>query len=218
MRSLIVLCLLSVTAHGETRTWTINYTTDAELVEVHGDIAFLKSGDQIERVPISRLSTSDQQFIASMPLAPINRASTFASGDAQSLPLPNSQTTTEIAREAAYEPPIGQAADEQPLPIPVQYDSRSSAGLEHSMLTAPTNAPILNPPSNTASQATYISPSDAQPRGFDNTNSTMPRQFVQQFPQQQTQAQPQKQRRSSSRADRPGLFGGRARRLANERQ
>ena len=81
MRTLVLLpLLLSIPAlsphsiYGAERSWTIArdvYTAEAELVAVRGNLAFLKIDGRVDEIPIERLSALDQQYIASLSLAPI---------------------------------------------------------------------------------------------------------------------------------------------------
>ena len=64
---LLLLVLFAAPAHAEERTWTIStgtYAMAAELVEVRGDIAYLKTADRIEHIPLARLSAVDMQYLA----------------------------------------------------------------------------------------------------------------------------------------------------------
>ena len=222
MRTLLIVCLLATAAQAEERTWNISYTTSAELVEVRGDTAYLRSGERIEQVPIARLSADDRQYIASMPLAPVFPGA-IAVSDSDSLPMP--VKTTETASHASYEAPVQPPSGRTITMSPVQDDSTSMTGTEHSMLASPINAPQLNAPMNAPANGSFNAPADLpSPQTVDTKSNT--RRFVQQ-PQPQPQQQPQtllqkqKQNRAAaerSRADsRPGLFGACARRLANER-
>ena len=61
--------------YGAERTWTIArdvYTAEAELIAVRGDLAYLKIDGKVEEIPLERLSAADQQYIASLSLAPIS--------------------------------------------------------------------------------------------------------------------------------------------------
>src|SRR3990172_829871 len=74
MRTLFVLLLLTAPAFSAERTWTIArdvYTTNGELVTVRGNLAYLQIDGKVEEIPIDRLSAIDQQYIASLTLAPI---------------------------------------------------------------------------------------------------------------------------------------------------
>jgi hypothetical protein len=76
MRTLLTfsLLLISVPALAATRTWTIATqveTRDGELVAVRGETVYLKVGDQIQEVPLSRLSAADHRYIRSLALAPV---------------------------------------------------------------------------------------------------------------------------------------------------
>jgi SLA1 homology domain 1, SHD1 len=76
MRTLVLLpLLLAIPASAAERTWTIArdvYTAEAELIAVRGDSAYLKIDGKVEEIPIERLSARDQQYIASLSLAPIS--------------------------------------------------------------------------------------------------------------------------------------------------
>ena len=74
MHTLLILLLLAVPAYSAERTWTIArdvYTADGELVTVRGNLAYLKIDGKVEEIPIDRLGAIDQQYIASLSLAPI---------------------------------------------------------------------------------------------------------------------------------------------------
>jgi hypothetical protein len=220
MRMLLIVCLLATAARADERTWNISYTTNAELVEVRGDTAYLKSGGRVEEIPIARLSADDRQYIASMRLAPVF-PSTIAVNDSESLPLP---VKAEAASQATYEAPIQPPTSGRTVMMGPQNDAGGMNTVEHSMLASPINAPQLNAPMSVPADGSFNAPAYLpSPQTVDTAPNT--RRFVQQpQPQQQPQTllQRQKQNRAAadrSRADsRPGLFGGRARRLANERQ
>ena len=229
MRTLLIVCLLATAAHAEERTWNISYATNAELVEVRGDTAYLKSGDRVEEIPIARLSADDRQYIASMPLAPVFPGTIATGANSESLPMPvkaaevASQTSYEA--QASYEAPVQRPSSGRAMMMsPPQDDTGSATGGEHSMLASPINAAQLNAPQlNAPMSGSGNLPS---PQTVDTTSNN--RRFVQQPQQQPQQQQPQtllqKQRQNRAAADRsradsrPGLFGGRNRRLANERQ
>jgi hypothetical protein len=225
MRTLLIVCLLATAAQAEERTWSISYTTSAELVEVRGDTAYLKSGDRIEQVPIARLSAGDRQYISLMPLAPLFPGS-IAVNDSEALPLP--VKTAEAASRASYEAPVQPPTSGRTAMMAPQNDAGEMNTVEHSMLASPINAPQLNAPMNVPADESFNAPAYLPPPQTGDTTSTTVRRFVQQPQPQPQQQQPQtllqrqKQNRAAadrSRADsRPGLFGGRARRLANERQ
>lgn len=116
MRTLLFLLLLGAPALGQQRTWTIAtavVTTEAELISVRGDTAYLKVGDRIENVPLERLSVADHQYIASLSLAPI-RSDLGASGpETDSLPMPG--------QGGVFMPPAiggGPAITEEAIPLP----------------------------------------------------------------------------------------------------
>src|SRR5262249_44205981 len=139
--------------------------------------------------------------------------------------------TAETAARASYEAPIQATTSGQAIMMsPPQNDAGSTAGVEHSMLASPinsaqTNAPRLNAPMNGPADGSFGAPGNLpSPQTVDTSSNN--RRFVQQpqpqlqEQQPQTLLQKQKQARAADRSrsdSRPGLFGGRARRLANER-
>jgi hypothetical protein len=65
--------LMTTSAFAQQRTWTITtavVTAEAELVGVRGDVVYLKIGDNVESVPLARLSPADREYLASVSLAP----------------------------------------------------------------------------------------------------------------------------------------------------
>jgi hypothetical protein len=70
MRAILIMLLATAApTYAVERTWTIStgsYAMAAELVEIRGDIAYLKSGDRIEQIPLVRLSAADMQYIESL--------------------------------------------------------------------------------------------------------------------------------------------------------
>jgi hypothetical protein len=111
---------------GAERTWTIArdiYTADAELVAVRGNVAYLKMGGKVEEVPLENLSAIDQEYIASLSLAPI------LPGPAAAMPGP--------AVEMGIETNLETAVAQEEMPLPGQPDTPAS-DLE---LNAPDLAP-----------------------------------------------------------------------------
>ncbi len=66
--SLCLVCLMSTSAVGQERTWsddTGKFSVKAELVKIENDRAVLKKSDgEIIKVPLSRLSKKDQDFVS----------------------------------------------------------------------------------------------------------------------------------------------------------
>ena len=119
MRTLF-FCLLAATAvgaYGEERTWTISYTTQAELVEVRGDMIYLRAADGVQSIPISQLSNSDRQYVASLPLAPVTQSVASNQG---------------AANQGGMQGAVNQTADNS-LPSP----GNDSTAIEPAGFTAP---------------------------------------------------------------------------------
>jgi hypothetical protein len=134
MRTFFLLMYLAVLAggpaYGAERTWTIArdvYTANGELVTVRGNVAYLKIDGRVEEIPIDRLSAIDQQYIASLSLAPI-------------LPGPAADDAMEN-REMAHEE----------MPLPGEPDA-SSAALR---LNGPDLAPVYSEQSQPMPRGAY---------------------------------------------------------------
>jgi len=213
MRTLVLLPLLlaippssPLPTYGAERTWTIArdvYTADAELVAVRGNLAYLKMGGNVEEIPIERLSALDQQYIASLSLAPI------LPGPVADLPGP--ALDTEITQEE--------------MPLPGEPDAPSASQSE---LNAPDLAPVYGGapvrrqqpqaayrvdqygrmiPPQPGVAANYLSPSEDI--GPNDRRYRRP-------PQQGPNSQSAKSQRDED-DDRSGLFGARARRTDRQR-
>lgn len=130
MRTFLVLLFLAVLvgapASGAERTWTIArdvYTANGELVTVRGNLAYLKIDGRVEEVPIERLSAIDQQYIASLELAPILPGP--AADDAmenremahEEMPLPGEPDAPPAALELNG-PNVGPTYSGEPQPMP----------------------------------------------------------------------------------------------------
>jgi hypothetical protein len=227
MRTLLfcVLAATAVGAYGEERTWTISYTTQAELVEVRGDMIYLRATDGVQSIPISQLSNSDRQYVASLPLAPVTQSVAANQGGMQgavnqtadnSLPSPGSDAT-------AIEP-AGFTAPETSGPA-LMAPSQVQSG-ERSVLTAPQGGVIRAqnlesadlPAPNFASEPVPTAQSIPQNRNVQNFNG----QNLNGNGANQQRPLTAKQQRAADRkraeADsRPGLFGARQRRLLGGR-
>lgn len=217
MRTLVLLpFLLAIPAssplptYGAERTWTIArdvYTTDAELVAVRGNLAYLRMDGRVEEIPLERLSALDQQYIASLSLAPI------LPGPVADLPGP--APDTEINQEE--------------MPLPGEPDAPAASQLE---LNAPDLAPAYGgaPIRRQQPQAAYrvdqygrvippqpgVAANYLAPQGSwaDNANNIDRR--YRRPPQPSTSNQAAKSQRDED-DDRPGLFGARARRTDRQR-
>lgn len=216
---LVVAMVCGQRVQGEEREWTISYTTQAELVEVRGGTVFLKAGDAVQSVPLEQLSDSDRQYVASLPLAPVAQsvASDQPAGN-ERLPVPGTETAAIAA--AAVEPASFSAPPEGPaLLAPTQ-----TLGGERSMLVAPPRVvtqaqaedfgnSVIPTPAMTPNAANQFNGQNGQ-----NLNGTNGRRLTaaQQNPQRQNQGNGANQKRSRDDS-RPGLLGGRQRRLLGDR-
>jgi hypothetical protein len=116
MRTILFILMLTAPAYGQVRTWTIAtgvYTAEAELVAVRGDIAYLKTGDTVESVPLARLSAADLDYIRSLSLAPVRTELGPGGADAGALPAPQGATTGSLPA-----PPSGPVITEEAIPLP----------------------------------------------------------------------------------------------------
>jgi hypothetical protein len=246
MRALVLLTLfVSIVAlnlqaaNAAERTWTIArevYTAEAELIAIRGDLVYLKIDGKVEEVPIERLSGVDQQYLASLSLAPITP------GPMADMPAPAAEM--QITHEE--------------MPLPGEPD-QPAQGMQELELNAPELAPayggepirqqalqqqaipqrayrvdqygrVIPPQPGVA--ANYTAPQgnwgdnvnrDNFNRGnanrnYVNRNGANPNDPRYRRPPQQQG--PNNRSANSERDnddDRPGLFGARARRLERER-
>jgi hypothetical protein len=222
MRTLVILALLltipalsPLPTYGAERTWTIArdvYTAEAELVAVRGNLAFLKIGDdktgrRVEEVPIDRLSALDQQYIASLSLAPI------LPGPVADVPDPASDAAIveeEIPLPGEPDPPASEldlnAPDLAPAyggePIRQQSLPRGAYRIDQYGRVIPPQPGVA---------ANYLAPL-TEPRAGANPNDRRYRQPSQQGPNTRAANS-----RGEDEEDRPGLFGARSRRSERQR-
>lgn len=209
MRRLALILLLAITAlfpfssYGAERTWTIArdvYTAEAELVAVRGGSAFLKIDGKVEEIPMERLSALDQQYIASLSLAPILPGPVAdAEIVPEEMPLPG-EPDAPVANEQEFNVPDlapaygGAPAEPQPLPGAAYRVDRYGRVI----------------PSQPGVAASYLAPL-AEPGVVANPGDRRYRRGPQ---------GPGKQSAKSLRdeeKDRPGIRGARARRLERQR-
>lgn len=196
MRAFFVLLLLAVPAFGAERTWTIArdvYTADGELVTVRGNLAYLKIDGKVEEIPIDRLSAIDQQYIASLSLAPILPGPAADEIFQEEMPLPGEPDAP--SRELQLNAPdVAPTYSGEAQPIPRGADRVDQYGR------------VIPPQPGVA--ANYLAPIP-DPRAV-GANDRRYRRPPQQGPNSQTA-------KSKGADDRPGLFGARARRLERQR-
>jgi hypothetical protein len=134
MRTLcqIVLFLLMIrSASGEERTWTIAtdvYRTEAELVAVRGEMAYLRIAGKVEGIALERLSAADHKYIASLALAPVSPGPVSDGGESGGI-LPG---------------PAGDGAEAEMLPLP----GGSAARLDHDLFGPEVAPSYADPPPN----------------------------------------------------------------------
>lgn len=213
--SLLLLLLIAVSVNAEERTWTIStgtYTVAAELVEVHGDIAYLKIGDKVEHIPFARLSGADQLFISSQGPKIVFPGPAEEKVAEESLPGPNDEFN-------AF--PLGSAsAMEQSTPLKITANKSLTESVPTSLqpqanATIPSNYNEELPPIPITNKSLLKNrPSQAEPRALNSANASpnARRSSVEQ--QKQTNASNKNRPREE---DRRGLFGGRSRRMGSGR-
>ncbi|HEY4232507.1 MAG TPA: hypothetical protein VGM76_03710 [Lacipirellulaceae bacterium] len=207
MRTLLC-CLIATTVcgkytYGEERRWTISYTTQAELVAVKGNTVFLKASEGVQTVPLDRLSESDRQFVASLAMAPIQDKEVTEVIAAETLPNP------EV--ESGFFEPAGFTA---PQNGPALAAPTQTQGGERSMLVTPPGRVVQQQDYESTLPAPAIVPQATSRANVQALNNGNGRRLT---PSQQNQINAANQKRARDDS-RPGLFGARARRLANERQ
>ena len=206
MRPLLLLpFLVAIPASGAERTWTIArdvYTAEAELIAVRGDLAYLKIDGAVEEIPIERLSAVDQQFIASLSLAPITPGPVAEE--------PAEGTHSVLVQEEMPLPGESDAPrDELEMNAPDLAPAYGGAPIRQQPL--PRGAYRVDPygrmiPPQPGVAANYLSPQGGWGENA-NPNDRRTRRPPQQGPGNQAA--------NSNRNeddDRPGLFGARARR------
>jgi hypothetical protein len=213
MRASLICLAAAVCCHvasGEQRTWTISYTTDAELLQVQGNTVYLKASDGVQMVPLDRLSESDRQYVASLPLAPMTQvvANRPVSNDAPPA-APNGGSS--VAEPATFVAPQEGPAlvspatgGERSVLVPRAGNTGQPASYEPGTLPTPPDATIQ--PRATQSQPQfYVTP------GVQSNSQSAGQPMVQQplTPmQQRTQAKAQRRADADTRR---GLLGGRRR-------
>jgi hypothetical protein len=206
--------LSPLSIYGAERNWTIArdvYTAEAELVAVRGNLAYLKMGDgksgkRVEEIPIERLSALDQQYIASLSLAPILPGPVAdlpgpvadAAVIPEEMPLPGEPDApaSEIELNAPDLAPAygGTPVRQQPLPRAAYRVDQSGR------LIAPQPGVAAN----------YLAPL-TEPRVGANPNDRRYRRSSQPGPNNPAA------KSQGEDDDRPGLFGARARRIERQR-
>jgi hypothetical protein len=210
MRTLSLFAiLLAFPAFAAERTWTIArdvYTAEAELIVVRGDLAYLKIDGQVEEIPIERLSAVDQQFIASLSLAPIapgpqadaQESTTHSLLVQEEMPLPGEPDSPAVTREP-NEPELAPEYGGAPIRRPIAreaYRVDQNGRMPYSREMGPQQGMAAN----------YLSP---QGGWGENAN---PNDRRARRPSQQVSGNQAANAKRDDDNDRPGLFGARARR------
>jgi hypothetical protein len=206
MRTLTIMLLFAATVNGQERTWTIAtdiYTAQAELLGIRGDIAYLRMGGRVEQIPIVRLSAADQQYIASLSLAPVptGPALTAAGGDTLPVPPAAPSRPTEVSVFKPTQTPAASTPDlAEALPLPgattgnMQGAAPRTYNNGTSSAASPSGGPTRSRSANTQSQ---------------NANNSNARRYLPQQPATNAQRNQQD--------DSPGILGFRARRADRQR-
>jgi hypothetical protein len=203
---LIVVGFYGGAVYGAERAWTISYTTQAELVEVRGDTVFLKASDGVQSIPLDRLSDTDRQYVASLPLAPVSHSADGVEATTATLPSPSGENGA--VEPVSFGPPQDGPSLISSAPLPgnersVLVAPRGGVIQTESFEDAPLPTPATVPRQNPTSQVV--------PRSLDNSNRQPPLTLKQ-------QKALQKAERKQAEADsRRGSFGGRNRRLLGDR-
>jgi hypothetical protein len=178
MRTFIFLLSLAIlagsTAYGVERNWTIArdvYSAKGELITVRGDLAYLKIDGRVEEIPIERLSALDQQYIASLTLAPI-LPGPAPDGPAENrqivheeMPLPG-QPDAPSASLQLNGPNGGPTYSGEPQPLPgprPRVDSSGRMITPQPGVAANYLAPIPEPRAASANDRRYVWPPQAVP-------------------------------------------------------
>jgi hypothetical protein len=226
--SVSIFALNHLAADAAERTWTIArevYTAEAELISIRGDLVYLKIDGKVEEVPIERLSRVDQQYLASLSLAPITP------GPMADMPAP--ATEMQITHEEMPlpgnpdQPPQGMQELELNAPElapayggePIRQQALQQQAIPQRAYRVDQYGRVIPPQPGVA--ANYTAPQgnwgDNANRNYANRNGANPNDQRYRRPPQQG---PNNRSANSERDDdddRPGLFGARARRLERER-
>lgn len=204
LRFVPLVALLVSPAYAEERTWTIStgsYAIAAELVEVRGDIAYLKTGDKVEHIPLARLSAGDMRYIESLTPTAVYPGPADDAAPPAELPLPQN--------EADAAPIVGPTLNSAAPPTtttsrkPIIKAPVPSPNTVRANQYPPADESLPTPPSinRQRSQAARVAP-----RPQNNPNARRPASA----PRQNQNASANRNR--SQNDERPGLFGRRARR------
>jgi hypothetical protein len=229
MRAFLIGCSLLVLTNSvfaAERTWTIArdvFTADGELIAVRGESVYIKIDGKVEEVAIDRLSAIDQQYLATLSLAPVSPGPELGPGEERSLVV---QPGSVIPGVETVQKAVAQ--EEMPLPGPSDQGSESALQLNAPALVpatggAPIRAQAQQPwvpnrvdrygrpiPPQPGVQAGFFTP-DENPNARTNPNAN-PNDRRYRRPPQQGQGQNNQQRANrdddddDDDDDRPGLF------------
>lgn len=227
MRAFLIgfsLLVLTNSAFAAERTWTIArdvFTADGELIAVRGESVYIKIDGKVEEVAIDRLSAIDQQYLATLSLAPVSPGPELGPGEERSLVV---QPNSVISGAETVQKAIAQ--EEMPLPGPSDQGSEGTLQLNAPALMpatggAPMRAQAQQPwvpsrvdrngrpiPPQPGVQAGFFTP-DENPNARTNPNAN-PNDRRYRRPPQQGPGQNNQQRANrdddDDDDDRPGLF------------
>ncbi len=208
VRIVLLLMLLAAPAYAVERTWTIStgsYAMAAELVEVRGDIAYLRTGDRVEHIPLARLSAADMQYITSQSPEIIFPGPADEADTAADLPLPGNEFNAlppggPVINDAA--PAVKRTMQKPVIDSPARQPNPTRATSQYRQ--AEEMLPVPSSSSQPANRLTRI-----DPRTLNNSNVRRPTSAQRQY--QNTSAD----RNRSRNDERSGLFGWRSRRQGN---
>jgi len=220
----LIIAAWATTVFAAERTWTIArdvFTADGELIAVRGDSIYIKIDGRVEEVAIDRLSAIDQQYLATLSLAPVSPGPELGPGDERSLLV---QPESIIPGAQSVQKTV--AHEEMPLPGPSDQAGESELQLNAPALMpatggAPIRAQAQQPwvpsrvdrngqpmPPQPGVQAGFFTPDDENPNARTNPNAN-PNDRRYRRPPQQGQGQNNQQRANRNDDDdddRPGLF------------
>jgi hypothetical protein len=224
MRTILLCLIVAAPVFAEERTWTITQSTPAELVEVRGNLAYLRIQGNVESVPIERLSPADQQYLSSLRLKPILPGP--ATEDSEMLPVPVNpiseygsqpmRTAESTSGEVgpAFFAPNGEPFQAMPSPNNNGVVIRRDPNVQQSSAIQPMQSNdaygqrslLVNPPMNGQMP---IGPPNKNQGQNSNARRLIPQQPTQ--AQRQPQQQQNKKQANKSSNERRGLLGGRRR-------
>ena len=204
MRTLLLCLIVAAPTFAEERNWTIStgtYSADGELIEVRGNMVYLRMQGKVEQVPIERLSGADQQYLSSLRLKPLMPAP--ASDESEALPTPRNEFNAQPPRDVQLTRMEMETAFAEPGELPM---STRVVPRQEQPGPAIRRDQYNRPPARSRSTSAAQSRSMAQQQNSQNPNA---RRYAPRPPQQQQNQANNNNNRSDSDESRRGLFGRR---------